>query len=194
MINILPKSEKDAIRKEYHLRVFVVGFAMLSSVFVTAMFAFLPTYFFTTSRYGTFLAQSQSNQANDHLIQVKELEAVVQETNDKIKTLQGSTSILSMRDVFSDIINSKPPGITLTRLSYDFGMSVSKKEEKGKNIENIVLQGKSSDRATLLAFRDALAQKKEFSTIDLPLSVLIKDTDFVFSINIPLSNDRKILK
>lgn len=187
MIDLLPASAKNAIRKEYNLRVFTVCLAMLSLVLMAMVFSFLPTYLFTLSRYGAFLAESQSDETQSRISQVKEMETTVLDTNKKIDLLRSGASALHVKDIFLEILESKTTGVTITGLSYDAGGTVSKKgKEETITPPTIGIQGRSSDRAELLAFKDALAQKKEFGLVDLPIASLVKDTDLGFSINISM--------
>lgn len=190
MIDLLPSSEKSAIRKEYHLRVFVVCLAALSFVFAAMVFSFVPLYIFTLSRYGEFLIESQSDEIQTRIFQVKEMELAVRDTNKKIDLLQGGTQTPRVKDVFLNILESKTAGISITGLSYDSGGVVGKKgKEETVSPITILIQGNSSDRSTLLAFKDALLQKKEFASVNLPISNLVKDTDLSFSINVIMAGD-----
>jgi hypothetical protein len=189
MINLLPTDEKKAIRTEYYWRVLTVCSAMFFLVLLVMVFSFLPTYFFTISRYGAFLSESQSDEIQSQISQVKEMDMAIQETNRKIDLLKNGASSSRVKDVFWEILQSKNKGVALTAFSYDSGSLVSKNGNNGVvSPANIQLQGVSSDRESLLAFKDALAQKKEFKTIDLPLSSLVKDTNLSFSINISLAS------
>lgn len=187
MIDLLPASSKSAIRKEYTLRVFTVCLAMLSLVLMAMVFSFLPTYLFTLSRYEAFWAESQSDETQSRISQVKEMETTVLDTNKKIDLLRSGASARHVKDIFLEILESKTIGVAITGLSYDAGGAVSKKgKEEIITPPTIGIQGRSSDRAELLAFKDALAQKKEFGLVDLPIASLVKDTDLSFSINISM--------
>jgi hypothetical protein len=187
MIDLLPASAKNAIRKEYKLRVFTVCLAMLSLVLMALVFSFLPTYLFTLSRYGAFLAESQSDETQSRISQVKEMETTVLDTNKKIDLLRSGASAPHVKDIFLEILESKTIGVAITGLSYDAGGAVSKRgKEETITSPTIGIQGRSSDRAELLAFKGALAQKKEFGLVDLPIASLVKDTDLSFSINISM--------
>lgn len=187
MIDLLPTTEKNAIRQEYRLRVFAVCLGMLFLTLATAVFSFLPTYLFTLSRYETFLTESQSDETQSRISQAKEKETTVQDTNKKIDLLKSGVSSPYVKDIFLDILESKTAGVSITGLSYDSGGAVSKKgKDEAVSPPTIGIQGKSSDRGALLAFKDALSRKKEFSSIDLPISSLVKDTELSFSINISI--------
>lgn len=192
MIDLLPASKKNAIRKEYRLRIFVVCAAMLSVALAALTLSFFPTYFLVLSRYESLLLESQSDETQNHLSRVKEMETTVQDMNTKIGILQSGASVLRVQDVFDEILESKTRGVTIAGISFDSGGSVSKKgKEETGNSPSITVVGKSADRAALLLFKDSLVQKKEFSTVDLPISSLVKDTDLNFSIRISMSSGNK---
>jgi hypothetical protein len=187
MIDLLPIPEKNAIRKEYHLRVFVVSLAMFSSVLAASVLSFLPTYLFTISRYGAFLSELQSDETQGRISQVKEMEMTVRETNKKIDLLKSGESASNVSSILLGILENKPRGVTITALSYNLGESIVKKGKESATPTAVGITGKSANRASLLAFKDALAQKKEFITVDLPISSLVKDTDLSFSITISMA-------
>lgn len=187
MINLLPISEKNVIRKEYRLRVLVVTLAMLSSVLAASVLSFLPTYLFTISRYGSFLSELQSDETQGRISQVKEMEMTVRETNKKVDLLKIGESVPHVGSILLGILENKPRGVTITAFSYSFGESIIKKGKESTTPTVIGITGKSVNRASLLAFKDALAQKKQFTTVDLPISSLVKDTDLSFSISISMA-------
>ncbi|MBI2120031.1 MAG: hypothetical protein HYT94_00205 [Parcubacteria group bacterium] len=189
MIDFLPVSEKQALRKEYRLRVFTVCLGMCSVVLVLSILSYLPTYFAVSSQYTESLISSQSPETKDRLSQVKEVEMAVSETNKKIDTLLGGVPTPLVKDIFLDVLQSRPLGVVITHLSYDRGGVVSKKGQNETVSSNIILEGRSLDRKTLLLFKEQLAQKKKFSTIDLPLSSLVKETDLGFTIKLSLAEN-----
>lgn len=188
MIDFLPASEKYTLRKEYRLRVFSVFLGMVSMVLTLLILSYVPTYVAVSSQYNDSLAVSQSPEATERMSQIKEVETVIVETNKKIDILLGGGSpSLSVSPVFLGVLDSRIPGISVTHLSYTQGGVVSRKGKEEKLPSLFTLDGRSVDRKTLLAFKDNLAQKKEFSTIDLPISSLVKETDLTFSIKISLA-------
>ncbi len=192
MINLLPTAEKYVIRKEYHLRVVTVCFAMFSFVLVVMVLSYLPTYLAVVSRHETFLAEMQNDKTQGRMSQMKEMEAVIQETNKKIDLLKIGASNPDVPGIFLKILESKTAGLTLTGFSYDFGGYVAQKGKEEAVPISISVQGRSSDRAALIAFKDALVQQKEFKTVDLPISSLVKETDLSFSIRILMAlSDKK---
>lgn len=189
MIDLLPTLEKAAIRKEYYLRVLTACFAMLAFVFLVAAVSFLPTYFFTLSRYGAFLAESESDETQNRISLVKETEMTFLDTNKKIDVLKNGALSVRVQDIFLGILAARVSGITVTGMSYDSGRIASKKgKDETVSSPSVDIQGKSSDRTVLLAFKDALAQKKEFTAVDLPISSLVKDTDLSFLINVSVAS------
>ncbi len=187
MINLLPASEKNEIRKEYRLRALTTFFAMLFAALLVTVFSFLPTYFFALSRHEAFLSESQSDAMREQVSRAKDMETTVLETNKKIDALKSGASAPRVKDIFLEILESKSGGIAITGLSYDFSSGSGK---GATNVGTVGITGRSSDRATLLAFKDALAQKKEFGAVDLPISNLVKDTNLDFSINLVVAQGK----
>jgi hypothetical protein len=182
-MNLLSPQEKNALRKEYRLRFFVVFFLMSFFILLAAIVTFLPTYFFTVSRYDLFFTESQSDEIQNRLSRAKEAEKTILETNKKIILLKSDASVPRVKDIFFEISQSKNSGIVITSLSYENNGGAVTKKGKDPVLAKVNIRGRSSTRETLLAFKDALTQNKQFSNIDLPISSLVKESDIDFSIN-----------
>lgn len=180
MINLLPATEKEKIRKDYRLAVLSVCFSSAFFVLAVAVLSFSPIFFVADSKYQEILAESRTKEVLMKQFQEQEMRKIVAGTNAKIILLK-ATSTPSAPQLFRKILDVRPVGVSITGFSYDTASSPGKKVNSSFVI---ALQGMAESRTALLSFVDALNKEKSFSSVDLPLSNLISDADVSYSLNI----------
>ncbi len=189
MINLLPENEKQKIRKEYHLLVLSVWLPVIFIILGIAIFSFLPSFFLSGQQYGKIFAESQTKEIMTKQSQALEMKRNVNDANMKIALLlKNSTSTESVRSLFDEIVENRPAGVYITGFSFDRNAGVRPPKGKKTAPPSIVLQGRADDRAALLSFVDILNKKKEFSSVDLPLSNLISGTNLPYTLNITVTS------
>jgi hypothetical protein len=186
MINLLTTTEKQKIRKEYHLLVFSLCIPALFVILLIAIASFLPSFFLTSSNYQTLFAESQSTEVVTKQSQEQEMKKIVSDTNAKIALLKKKDTEGSVRDIFREILESRPSGVYITSFSYSAEPSARGKQTEGVS-PSVVVQGKAENRAGLLSFVDILKRKKGFSSVDLPISSLISGTNLSYTLNIAIT-------
>lgn len=191
MINLLPDSNKKEIKKEYYTRLGVVVAIFLSALLVVRIASLLPSYLLISAKHKSFLERSNSAGHQDIQAKRESLEKVVTEINAKVAMLSGPEKATpSPEKVFSEIISKKPSGIQLNSLSYeDATQSGTKRTENASAPQNIRLSivGTAKERNTLLSFVEMLNKDPLFSSVDLPISSLVKDRDLNFTLAVSLN-------
>ncbi|MFA5831540.1 MAG: hypothetical protein WC878_06970 [Candidatus Paceibacterota bacterium] len=183
MINLLTATEKQKIRKEYHLLVFSMCVPTLFFVLLIAILSFLPSFFLTTTNYRTLYAESQSTEVVTKQSQEQEMKKTVSDTNAKIALLKKQDTAGDVQGLFREILESRPYGVYITSFSYGAAAAVREKQSADTS-PNIIVRGKAENRADLLSFADVLRKKKSFSSVDLPISSLISGTNLSYVLNI----------
>lgn len=192
MINLLPVTEKQKIKKIYHMRVLSVCLALASILLVVSVIAFVPSYFTAVTKYEGIAAALDLSR-NDSLPSRDDLKGIVKKANEKVSILQNTdASHPPVSDVFREIISAKG-GVRLT--GFSFGATAA--SPKGKKTEgapssefHITVHGISKERDDLLAFIKALESNALFESVDFPISNFVKEKDLEFSINITLAPNR----
>ncbi|MCX6739103.1 MAG: PilN domain-containing protein [Candidatus Parcubacteria bacterium] len=188
MINLLPENEKQKIKKEYHLLVLSVWLPAIFIILTVAIFSFLPSFFLSRLQYQKIFAESQTKEVITKQSQVLEMKRSANDANMKISLLlKNSTSTQSAQPLLREIMESRPSGVYITSFSFDRNAGVRPPKDKKTVPPSIVIQGRADSRAGLLSFVDALNKKKEFSSVDLPLSNLISDTNLFYTLNITVT-------
>lgn len=179
MINLLPPQEKERlVKKETERMVIIWGFII--AVFLVS---------FAMSVLFTSIQVSSRAQAQELLLEGirKELEnpSVAALKKELISANRFLTRVepFLLKDkrvsrIFSVIASRLPPGLYVTRLSYNQPGAIS-------------LEGFSPTRQALLIFKQNLEEEAFFSKVDFPPSNWIKpeDINFVVNLNIDAYSD-----
>jgi hypothetical protein len=174
MHNLLSEKDKKIVHREYMLRVAAVTLILLLIAILISGAFLAPSYFIAVSKEKTALKNAD---IVEKLIELREKDisvSALSETKDAINLLSINRNHAPLKSVIETIINGKPLGISIRSLFY---------EVKGdKNI--ITINGVSSKRENLLAFKKRLENENLFQSVVLPISNLASDEDIRFSINI----------
>jgi len=166
------------MRKAYQMILRSVFLAALSFVLLIAIISFLPNFFIADSKYQKILAESQTKEAVIKQSKEGEMKKLVSDTNAKLLLLH-ATSTPSAPKLFREILESRPAGVYITSFSYDIIPKKGSATSPG-----ITISGTAEDRTELLSFVESLNKDKSFSSVDLPISNLISDTNVPYTINI----------
>ena len=175
MSNLLLKKEKKKILHEFILRFFIVVFIFFLVSIGVAIATLIPAYSLTFSK-----EVSISDEVNifEQVKKVKKQDSladILDRENLKISFLKKEKNIY-ISDFISEVINTKPKGITIKGFFY---------ETSGVN-NYLVVKGKAKNRNILISFVENLEKKDIFSKVEFPVSDLTKGEGVVFSIKINL--------
>ena len=172
MINLLPDTEKQSIRKEYQLRVIVV---ILSSILIIVLSTFallIPSYILTL--YKGAIAQdiitktptpSAEEDFTERLTTVKRVAHVLSPEQPNLLPTEAIT-IISEHRLNTIIITS----ITYTKTETD--------------PVTIHIKGIAENRKSLVDYTAALRSEAHIAAVNLPVSSFAADSDIGFEIDI----------
>lgn len=177
-MNLLPDTEKEDLKKGLKARWIIVSAFMLSASFLAGLVVLLPPYFLTLGNLYRVDRESYSlNSKNEDL--AKELLSLPEEVDSKLKFLQSRLADVSAFDSFSQIVELLPPGVELNFVS--FARNRNYGDKSGLVIS---VSGTALNRDSLVFFSDLLKESKMFSSVDIPVSSLVKGKDLPFDINV----------
>jgi len=178
MLELLPNTQKKALKKEYFLRLSaaVLSFSLAAGILFLVSFA--PSYFLSVVKERVvneeFEKMTKLSRAKDD----EELRTAIKRSREMIALLKPEDNESLVKDKILKIISRKSSGIRIDGIS----MNYSKKGQY-----QILVTGVSKSRDTLKSFVDNLKSEKEFSEVDLPISNFAKIADIDFSIAIKTS-------
>ena len=175
MLNFLTPDNRRAVIKEYLSRDLVVLLVSLSLAVIVLIFLFIPSAIFSKYNNKTVNNQLESSRGAS-MSKSQDPTELIKKINTMVGILSDSkSSPILMSDMITKIISLKNKGILISNISIS-------KDNKGT--ENISISGVAKTRDNLTEFNNDLKNDGTFSTVDLPISALIKNTNAQFSIKL----------
>lgn len=176
MINVLPLSEKIALRKEYRLRLITLCLFVFTILVFLASFLLLPAYVLSKGKVSTLEIQLQKYNEENPDNSVDSLAKLISNINTNLAILNKNTQDISfVDDMLATVLSSRITGITLSRISYRVSL-------EGKNI--LEINGRATDRTALRGFEDKLKSSDKVESTDLPVSNFTKRSDIDYSLTV----------
>ena len=180
MINLIPPSAKKSITVEYWKRILAVWLFLFSFAFIIVSVFLLPTHIVLRT-------------------QISDLEASMSADVDRVSNYDTSaTELIATSNLAKLLLENNAtssPSVLISALKLYAGANVALNNFQFTKLEStpsITLAGMANTRQSLAAFRDAVTADTRFSTVNLPISNLIKDKDLLFSMEITLATSTSI--
>lgn len=173
MFKLLTDNARLKATKEYSTRRLIVGLGGVFLILLVGVIALFPSYIISnsrlyeaTSRLNTFKNTSSTQDAHNLVVWLSEI-------NQKINYLAPVDNEVLPYELFLNVINIKPSGISLKSLTM-------KKDTKTITID---VTGVAKSRQDLYNFENNLNNSGKFTQIVLPISSFAQDSniDFEFS-------------
>jgi len=178
MLELLPKSQKQSIKKEYFLRLTVVSLSFLLAAGILFLIFLSPSYFLSVVKEDVISKEFENVKKTHSESGDKEFEDVIKSSKEMITLLKPKDSAFLMKDLILKIISKKSSGVAIGGIS----MNYSKDGQY-----QILIKGISKNRELLKLFADSLRAEKEFNSVDLPISNFAKIADIDFNITLKTS-------
>lgn len=174
MFNLLPKAEKEFIRREYRLRLVVVWLCFLLVTIVGASLFLAPSYIVSVQKEKDAKYRLEIIVRNGSHGEAVSFGTVLKSAQEKLKL--ASARQKPNQYIFERIVaiaREKPARISIN------GFSVTL-DDNGKTV--FFLSGVASERNSLVSFTQSLKQKGIFEEIEVPLSLLAKESGIEFNL------------
>lgn len=178
MFNLLPKTEKEAIRREYRIRLATVVLWFSFATLVIGSLLLLPSWFLSAQKekvaQSRFDALSQSIERRG----AAGLEGVLLATKKQLELLAREAPKGLLYELIGAIASRRPKNISFE--------SITVTDRSGEK-RGIAVTGLARDRDSLVLFSRALEGLPFLERVELPLSSLAKESDIPFSLNVTAS-------
>lgn len=172
MFSLLPKEEKDTIRREYRIRLSVV---VLCFSFVTALLAsimILPAYSLSTKKERATIRESETLIKSVKAEEALRFGDILSEVKRKLTLVPHTPPLAYLYEVVTVVAEKRVSGISLTNITFT----------KNGSRWNVVLGGVADTRTALVDYQKALAKEEIFEAVEFPVANLAKDSNSEFSI------------
>lgn len=175
MFELLPNTQKNALKREYLSRVTIIALSFLLAIGTLSLVALSPSYFLSVERDKVAYKELENIKKFNGKTDDEKLRADIENSKEMISMLRSSGEESSIKDLILKIISKKNPGVMISGVS----VSSSKKEQY-----QIIVKGTAKNRELLKSFAEDLRGNKEFGSIDLPISNFAKISDIDFNITL----------
>ena len=179
MINLLLPTDQKALRAEYRHRLFVVGGLFSFGLILIAAIIIGSFAFILAGRRNEALGQITAARRGFAGDDLAEGQQAIEEANVATKIVVAPFSSESLAAISRRLIDKRGPGIQLIRLGFSA-------EGAGRG----EVEGKSTTRASLLKYLDALRADSHFRSVDSPIKNIIRERDITFSLAITLASPK----
>ncbi len=180
MINLLAEEKSRKVQGLFRDRVIVLSLLFLNTAIFLSLVALFPSYIFVVSRKEINNAQLKALQNIAVSGDTETFQKMASLSSLEIKILKGIKDEPSFSRIISQILLLKPQGISVQGIVYH--------QPDGGTLS---LRGTARDRSDALLFLSNLKKTEAFSAADIPLSNLIKEKDFTFTLTVTLKGKAK---
>ena len=173
MINLLPETEKKALRREYHLRLLGVWLVLASLAVAIGTVSLLPAFFLSQVQEAALEADVSLLEQRVKSASTDDLSVLLKSTNDKLTVLADTRSTGTLAELLTAIVTARPTGVVLTGFNITYG-------EKGKG--KLSIEGVAPRRTALSSFVKELEGTKRFTSVTFPVANLTQSVNIDFSL------------
>lgn len=174
--DLLPRSKKRALRREYFVRLIAVALGLLTLLVVIHGVLLLPAYLYAR-------AEVSGEQAELARISTSASSAQEHAVNEQIAAVQSDITYLSRLEsqptasgLFRAILLVPHPGVTISGFTFTAPTAAAAGQ--------MTITGTARSRDTLRAYVASLGQLKYVSKADLPISAYAKDSAIPFTVTL----------
>ena len=169
--NILPPEEKKHIETLRESRIAIVWGSTFFVVLVFTALLLLPSYFTLSLQKDEVLRNleiTENSPVAKRIIGIQQSIIALKKNSEDIKKISKNGN--SFSSIVANIVESIPPGITLTALEYD-GV-----------LQRLSLHGIADTRAAIARLEEILKKNKNIKDVHIPLSSLVSQKSINFNI------------
>ena len=172
---LLPNKEMKSLKREYKTRVFIILSLFLSSGLIIGIIALTPAFIMSYVQEKEALTNIQAVQKEKEKRGIDAILAELTAASGIIERLQKSEGSINFSEMVSGIMVHRSGQIYLTSFKFE-------KPVTGSSTAEVIVQGKASNRDSLINFKKNLESDARISSIELPVSDLAKSKDISFAI------------
>ncbi len=174
MFNLLPPTNKHALRSEYLLRRAAVALWFATAAFLFAALSLLPPLFLAGQKEMTLREQITALARTVAGDETTRFTQSVEQIRLRLAALSPQLLGPSLVSLLGSVAETRTEGVSLTRVAFD--------QTEGGAV-TVSIGGEAESRAALVAFQKALQGLKVFDTVELPVGNLAKDREISFSLS-----------
>lgn len=173
MFNLLPKAEKEAIRRAYRIRLAIVILWLSFATLIVASALLLPSFLLSSQKEKAAEQRFKTLSKSVARGNVSDLNTLLSDAQSRLQLLSHNAPEVFLYEMLMRVVPVKGGAVSLS------GISFTTVEGKSRHID---ITGVAKNRAALLAYVRALERLGLFEKVDVPISNFAKDADINFSL------------
>jgi len=176
MINLLPATDRQALRSEYRHRLFIVGGLLTFGLTIIILIIISSFAFVLSLRRDEVLGQINASRQGFSMDKLTTIQQAIKEANSLIKILAVIPSQESISAVYRRLIDKRGVGIQLTHFKF-----------LGEGSGRVEISGRGVTRTDLLSYIDTLKTDTHFQSVESPVKNIIRERDITFNLTVTLA-------
>ena len=152
-MNLLPEIEKKLLKKGLRLRFWILSSFMIVAAILVGLVALVPAYVLTRARLAEIVSKAEMTVATSDKQASASFLALPEEIKSKLKILEAGIPKHRTIEIFYELTNIVPVGVTLKSISFMNGASLGSSSKKDKVFS---ITGIAQDRKSLIDFSEKL--------------------------------------
>ena len=181
-MNLLPEENKILFKKYYLRRLFVVLGVLIFSIVAIGSIVLAPMHSLILS-YKSDLNRELAYSKKDAKSADAAAALEIKKLNNRLDFVEKMSKTKKLNLIFKNILDKKNLGIKITSFSYE-----KNKESDGEG--KVSLFGKAENRDDLILFESRLKKELGDNKVVSPVSNLINEKDFNFSLILHVQNEK----
>lgn len=178
MFNLLPKPEKDAVRREYRVRLATVILWFLSAALVIGSLLLLPSWFLSAQKEAAAESRFDALERSVGRRESADLEGDLLALATQVQSLSREAPPGLFYELIGAVVSRRPKGVSLESIAVT---------DRGEGKHTVTVAGVAADRDALVSFSRALGEIPLLERAKLPLSNLAKESGIPFSLSAAVS-------
>lgn len=182
-MNLLPEENKILFKKYYLKRLFIIFGILIFSMIAAGGAVLTPMYSLMLSYKNDLNKELAIYSKKDAELADSAAALEIKKLNNRLNFAEKMFKTKKLSLIFKKILDEKNQGVKITNFFYEKG-----KEQGGE--DKVFLSGVAQKRDDLVFFEDRLKKYWGDSKVVSPVSNLINEKDFVFSLTLYIQNEK----
>lgn len=182
---LLPKHDIDILKNEYRIRVFTLLMFFISCSIVAGIVALIPAYLYSYNQEKDSLKKLNQVQQNKESNGINEVIKNLEVAEKLLVKLKEDSPAIEISQTLDRVLTHGSGLVSISAFQLNATKSASSSAE-------IVIQGKTKNRETLLTFKKNLEQDVIFYDVEMPISDLAKNKESTYAIKLKLKKQNAI--
>ena len=189
-MNLLTEENKIIFKKYYLKRLFAIFGILIFSIIAAGSVVLIPMHSLILSYKNDLSAELGVSSKKDAELGDIFATLEIKKLNNRLSFVEKMSQTKKLNLIFKNIIDIKNSGVKITYFFYEKGKVSKIKDKVSAEKDKISLNGKAKKREDLILFENRLKEDMGDSNVVSPVSNLINEKDFDFSLTLYIQNEK----